>query len=241
MQDLNIYQTRRYVHYSDVDVHTSMKLSTLLGLVSNEIGEEHCQAQGFGREQMIQAGMVFLLSKVSMRILRYPKGKEEILLTTFERGPQGAEFKRMFQVESLQGELLMAAETRWILASVSDHKILRPSAFPFQAHFHEQDLPVEPARKIIPKGDAVCLGQRKILYSDIDFNKHMNNTRYADIVCDCLTQQLMDHKVSQFSINYIKEAKCFDTLQLFLSQQDNNYYIWGEVEGTRCFTAKVCL
>ena len=47
--------------------------------------------------------------------------------------------------------------------------------------------------------------------------------------------------VTQFSINYAKEAKCFDTLQLFLSQQDNNYYVWGEVEGTRCFTAKVCL
>jgi len=241
MDDLRIYKTQRHVHYSDVDMHTQIKLSTLLGLVSNEIGEEHSQAQGFGREQMVQAGMVFLLSKVSMQIHRYPKGKEDILLTTFERKAQGVEFRRMFQVESLSGQLLACAETRWILASTHDHKILRPSAFPFQAHFLEQDLPVPPAKKIVPKGEAVCLGQRNILFSDMDFNQHMNNTRYADIVCDCLTKQLLDHEVTQFSINYTKEAKCFDTLQLFQSQHDNDFYIWGEAANMRCFMAQVCL
>jgi acyl-ACP thioesterase len=56
-----------------------------------------------------------------------------------------------------------------------------------------------------------AVGERTIVYSDLDFNRHMNNTRYPDMICDFLPS--MDGKwVTSLSLSYLREAAFGDTL-----------------------------
>ena len=55
------------------------------------------------------------------------------------------------------------------------------------------------------------VGTRSIVYSDLDFNRHMNNTRYPDMICDFLPS--MDGRwVTALSLSYLREAAFGDTL-----------------------------
>ena len=61
------------------------------------------------------------------------------------------------------------------------------------------------------------VGKRKIVYSDIDYNMHMNNTRYPDMLCDFLTEMTDEstaYRVSSLSLSYIKESLLGATLTI---------------------------
>ena len=67
-------------------------------------------------------------------------------------------------------------------------------------------------------------GHRTIVYSDLDFNRHMNNTRYPDMICDFLPS--MDGKwVTSLSLSYLREAAFGDTLTVYRAPVE------GEGEG----------
>jgi acyl-ACP thioesterase len=89
------------------------------------------------------------------------------------------------------------------------------------------DEPVDPAA-LLPKAkiakDAIMteVGNRKIMYSDIDYNMHMNNTRYPDMLCDYLsemTDESQAYRVSALSLSYLKESRLGATLTVTRSER----------------------
>ena len=58
------------------------------------------------------------------------------------------------------------------------------------------------------------VGKRRIMYSDIDYNMHMNNTHYPDMICDYIDEMTGDipYYVSGMSLSYIKESHLGATL-----------------------------
>ena len=82
------------------------------------------------------------------------------------------------------------------------------------------DEPVDPAAlppkaKISKDASLIEVGKRKITYSDIDYNMHMNNTRYPDMLCDFLDEMTSPDKayrVSALSLSYLKESSLGATL-----------------------------
>ena len=55
--------------------------------------------------------------------------------------------------------------------------------------------------------DCETLGTQTAAYSRCDMNGHLNNTRYADIVCDAVPWQVWDSaQISDFIISYHREV-----------------------------------
>ncbi len=55
--------------------------------------------------------------------------------------------------------------------------------------------------------DCETLGTQTATYSRCDMNGHLNNTRYADIVCDAVPWEVWDTaQISDFIINYHREV-----------------------------------
>ena len=50
--------------------------------------------------------------------------------------------------------------------------------------------------------------RRKIHYSDVDLNNHLNNTRYIELLSDIHDSQYhLNHPIKKVTINYLKEIK----------------------------------
>ena len=57
--------------------------------------------------------------------------------------------------------------------------------------------------------------ERIIKYSDIDGNNHVNNARYGAFVADSIPADLRDATFTDFRLNYAKEAKLGQKVEIF--------------------------
>ncbi|MBQ3000092.1 MAG: hypothetical protein IJD64_06505 [Clostridia bacterium] len=79
------------------------------------------------------------------------------------------------------------------------------------------------------------------MYSDIDYNMHMNNTRYADMLCDFLPLDEVD-ALRGFSLSYLNEAAYGHTVSVLGGKQENiRYFRTTDEEGTPCLEAQLFL
>ena len=68
-----------------------------------------------------------------------------------------------------------------------------------------------PRRLGAVKGEPIA--EHKVVYSDIDFNRHMNTMRYIDIIFDTLPIEVPEHLNGfRLDMNFVKEARYGDNL-----------------------------
>jgi acyl-ACP thioesterase len=58
--------------------------------------------------------------------------------------------------------------------------------------------------------------ERDFSIRDLDFNGHLNNSKYVDLIMDCLTAEHQNwYLVKTIEVNYINEALAEDTIVIF--------------------------
>lgn len=234
------YTKTMAVELFEVDRWDRMKLSWLMRR-QQQGGEEQLQQMGIGYETLIGQGMVFLLSKVVLEVKRLPKTGDLVQIHTCPLPCKGAQFFRETSMTTPQGEELVHFHTAWMLVNPQDHKILRPTAFPYTLTFGQPDY--DPAIFKFKAAQGEEAGVRPVYYSDLDINHHVNNAVYGDMCLDFLPPQALEgHEVAAFAIHYISEARPGDKLQIMLAQpQADTYTVAGLVEGRPSFEAVVTL
>jgi acyl-ACP thioesterase len=66
--------------------------------------------------------------------------------------------------------------------------------------------------------------EHRVVYSDIDFNRHMNTMRYIDMIFDTLPIEVPEHlSAFRFDMNFMKESRYGDYLTLMAQSEDNTY------------------
>lgn len=205
-----------------------------------EAGERHFGEGNLGFETIAQLGMAFLLLQNHAVIYRRPQANEEIVVKTWSHSVKGVKFFRAYRFEDKDGKTLIDSTASFVLVDVHAHTMLRPSQFPAPIT-HHGDLPHScplPERLKMPESGEDC-GTHTVMLSQLDFNGHLNNTRYADIVFDHLpidTAQTM----RGFSVAFVHEAKLGDTMTLTRATDENgDILMTAQNGGDTCFTAKV--
>lgn len=70
--------------------------------------------------------------------------------------------------------------------------------------------------------------ERKVLYSDVDINQHMNNTRYVEWALDLIDFD-KHHQcyISDLNIQYRKEIRPLEKVKLFMAEDGHRYIVEG--------------
>lgn len=232
-----VWQTR--VATTDVGPDRLLTPSAQLRF-QQEAGELHFSEGNLGFEGVAAQGMAFLTVENNCVIYRRPSVGEPITVKTWSRNVKGAKFFRCYRFEDAAGETLIDSIASFALVDLVAHTLMRSSEFPFAVE-HCPDLPhtcPDPPRLRIT-GDTQPIGQHTVTYSQLDFNGHLNNTRYADIVFDHLPADTVE-SLTGFSIAFLHEAKCGDTLELSQMQTDEHTVLIKAQNGEKvCFIAQV--
>ncbi|NLB32648.1 MAG: acyl-ACP thioesterase, partial [Tissierellia bacterium] len=93
-----IYEKKYIVEVSDIDFRQQIKLSSLFGYLQ-DMATEHANRIGVGRDVLqTKYGVIWVLTRVKVDVIKYPKFKEEIIIETWPEQPGKLEFNRNFLV-----------------------------------------------------------------------------------------------------------------------------------------------
>ena len=235
----DMYSRQEELTFWDCDREMRVRVAAILSKIG-AFGGYHYDALGFPREMLIEKGFVFLLSRTAVKFHRLPLVGEVLTVNTWENGAKGAQVQRVFEMLDEQGTLCISAKSDWVLADPNTHKMLRPSAFTLRELGtcpKAIDCP-EPKKIVLPKEGLEDLGERKVVWSDLDGNGHLFSGNYGDIVWDYLPADLQALPCAEFAINYSREAKLGDAVTLRGIRTEEGYLMEGLGTEGVCFTAK---
>lgn len=228
----------------DVGENRLLRMSSQLKL-QQEAGELQFTQGGLGFEELMRHGLAFVITRANSIIYRTPRLNEQVRLVTWHRSSKGAQFYRCYQFLGSDGELLIDSVSAFALIDPDTHKILRPSVFSQYAitgQPNRLNSCPDPERWNLPK-NLTKAGSREVRWSDIDYNGHLNNAIYADIVFDAMPRDMREREITGFSIAYLHEALEGERISLksgvVSGESGEEVWVAGDHERGRCFEACV--
>lgn len=231
------YSLKYTTKWHDTDPCGIMRPSRLLEYMQ-ETANIQCRDFGMDLNDLFyNEGLGFLLSRLQLRADAPLHAYENIEVRTWCPPSRALSFLRCFTILR-DGVVVAEALTTWALMDVKNKALVRVNSFnrefPEGESLDEATLPKKVRIPATAEMDTV--GERRIVYSDLDFNFHMNNTKYPDMVCDFLPD-MKGKFVSSLSLAYMNEGAFGDTLSIQRSLSENGDYLLRTVRGD----GKVCL
>lgn len=238
--DSNIYNREIVFTFSNCNMHKKMKLSALLTYLSDTAGEDYDQ-KGLSNDFLTENGYAFLISSYNVKFIRTPREAEFLTIRTWEQGLKGPKVLRDYKIVDEDGISVIEAKSIWCIVNPDNHKLIRPKKFPFSKFLeNEEKVDMPYCEKNLHK-DLVKVYEKRIGYSDIDGNGHVNNSRYGDFLIDALNLDMADKEYKNFQIEFVSEAKYGEIMEVYIdsSSDKNRISAVGKVNGNDSFRSQL--
>lgn len=202
-----------------------------------EVSGIHSRLLGCGRDWLIQRGMVWVLTRVEVRIKKYPVAGDRVKVETFPMQNRRWFFPRYFVFRDEQNGEIGCAASLWVLLDLQTRKMAPPDQV---VHLipDNSDLtaPMGLPSAVMEAGEEVQSLLRTPAYTDLDVNNHVNNARYVDWLCDALGHEVLGRQtLDVICVNYDAEIRPEQAVELKLRRQENAFSFSGYHEGKRHF------
>lgn len=228
----SVFKANYHIELRDVDFTKKLKLSTLFSYFQ-DTASLASETLGCGIETLEKThGVAWVLTRIYVEILRHPILDEDITIETWPLEPGKLEFDRDFFVRDANGEVIVRAVSKWVVMDLKERKLKRSDAIGihYPVDRTERAIPGK-LRKLKVFGHLEAVYNKVIGYSDIDFNGHLNNSRFVDYIMDCFSMDNhKTHTIRTIDLNFIQEALPGDaiTLNKDTSKMDEKFiYIEG--------------
>lgn len=240
--DKTAYEWETSVTCFEVDMFRLLRLSALMKL-HQEVGELHLHEFGTDSNRMRdEQKLAFIFTKVAIKVHRMPLMEEKIRVRTWCSSLKGVRFTRNYAVLTPDDEVLTEAKGEVTTINLETRRIVRPREINGLENFlYNEELENSceyPEKLSFPECEAKCFS-RLARFSDIDFNGHVNNTVYADIVTDCLPISVSEKPLKGFTVNYVNELLMGEELKISAAEHDGVWSFVGETADRVCFTAEM--
>lgn len=172
----------------ETDAYGSLSLVNLLYLFQ-EAANHHATALSWGLEYLNSVEKFWVLSRLKIQITQFPKHKDEIVISTWPRGAVGFFAYRDYQV-LYKNKPIINAVSSWMILDRLTHRPIKINQLEKELPSIEESFLTFPEAKIpaIEKTNPVF--EKKVYFSDIDINLHVNNAKYVEIISDALSENV---------------------------------------------------
>lgn len=226
----------------DVFPNDFVKPSCLFSVMQTAAGQDSAQ-YGAGYNDLIKDKMAFVMTKARLVIEAPIRNETKISVKTWGKKISGVSFLRDYLVYGEGGEVVARASTQWVLIDFESRHLLRPSALKTDVSSNlDESSEVEINRRLSVNEElSPIFYERKINFSDADINCHLNNCRYADLVCDACGFDFTKQHVTDIEIHYVSELSIGETVEIESFAEGNTATLVGKKKscGTVSFSARV--
>lgn len=223
---------------SDVDLNKELTFSSMLRLFQ-DIATIHGEMIGVGNDEIFKHNLVWVVSRTTIEITKMPKMGDKIVLETAPGEIMRTMFPRFYQIKDINGNVIIKASSIWVLMDFNSRVMVSPDAY---------NISIDP--KYIENFNMFAQNvktlqydltyEKHVEYSDLDYNHHMNNTKYADLVMNALYETKTEkHNYKNFKIVYSKEAKLNDTIVVKYTKNNSLINVCGFVDNQKVFAAEL--
>lgn len=233
---MNTYDETFTLRPRDCDLNDKWRPSAILETMQDVAGT-HSLLLGCGREELVKKNIVWVLSRSELHMDRYPVSGEKITVHTFPTPTRICFFPRYYIFTDARGEMVGKAGTLWLLLDLTTRRMLPPGDVG-KLIPDNKDLSVPmnlPATVGNLQGEEF-VSEYCPVYTDLDVNGHVNNTRYADWLCNALGIDMMtEYEPERIILNYNHEVLPGHVVTLRRILKGNEYRLSGIVNDSTAF------
>ena len=215
-----IYQQNFSINDSAVDCFGRLKPSMLLFYVQ-EVAGVHASSLGAGYDALMAKNLFWAILRTRVQITRLPCTGETIRLETWPMPTTRVAYPRSVVAYDSEGQEIFRAISLWCLVDKASRSMVLPgkSGVMVEGTLRGNELALPGSLAI--KGLENTL-RRTVLFSDLDRNGHMNNTRYMEWCSDLLPSAFHGgHTPEEFTICYHAEALEGESLNIGYQMKDD--------------------
>ncbi len=191
------------------DIHTDsslrLKCSTLLYFVQEAAGG-HCNALQLSWERLAEKNLFWAVIRNRTQITRLPMSGETITIETWPMPTTRVAYPRSVIAYDEKGQELFRSISLWVLMDTVSRAMILPGKSGVQVPGLIRGDELKAPGSLVPKPLA-NEAHRRVHYSHLDRNGHMNNTYYMDWVADLLDSAFhQSHEAREFTLCYLSEA-----------------------------------
>ena len=236
METYKTYAEQVLIRTCDCDGSAYWRPSAMMELMQ-EIAGMQCERLGIGRTQLVSRGLAWVISRLEVKMDRWPRIGERITVETFPRPAHHGLFPRYYRVMDESGAVIGAAGSLWVLLDLETRRMTAaPDILAKLPDNSDMKPPLDMPPAVMPLEGTPSVELRSAVYTDLDANGHVNNTRYIDWCCNALgIDRMQACGFGSYAVNYNREILPGQTIETRLVIDGNNVSYIGSHEGERCF------
>lgn len=205
-----------------------------------EVATLHANQIGIGYAFLTLEHQTWVLSRVAVEMKRYPGVNENYTVVTWISSISRLFSERDFEILAENGEVIGHARTVWAVIDTRSRQVGDISRISWVSELIPgKDSPVDKPSRLRPvlppseqQGQTAGFRQTsyRFQYTDIDFNRHVNSSRYIELLLNQWSMEYHDaNRLTRFEIAYIHEAH-YDE-EALLRLQDEGEVTRAELTG----------
>ena len=223
---------------SDFDSFGQIKPSAVLDLFQDAAGI-HAVQLGVGFESFLEKGLLWVVMKVKYAVIAPPEKYGTVKVFTWPKEPHRLDYVRNYKITDESGRVLIKGTSQWAVINSESRKLTRVNdVYSALDSFSDEDTFDE---KLVRVSDFECgIPAYKAVsgFTDIDFNGHVNNARYADYCINALNaEEPLD--IKQFQIDFHREITCGDVTDIYTLENEGEILIKGMQNENIMFSCRI--
>ena len=201
-----IYRQTFQIAPTDVDRFGRLKPSMML-LYAQEVAGHHSDLLSLTYEGLAARGMFWAIIRNRIAVTRIPTEGQTITLETWPMPTTRTAYPRSTVAYDAEGRELFRSVSLWVLMDLNQRTMILPGKSGVDVPGTLTGTELEAPKSLSPKA-LEGRARRRVSYTDLDRNGHMNNARYLDWISDLMPSAFhREHVLSDVTLCYLNEAR----------------------------------
>ena len=227
-----IFKDNFKIKLNDVNEKLEVKNKALFECLEN-VAARHADSANHGIKDIPAIGTTWMLLCWQLEVIKRPKYGDVLEIHTWARGVERCCTYRDYEIY-VNGKKCVIATSKWLLVDINRGRPIRVGDDVISRYEPEYGKSVFEREELDKLKELEIYDEKvdfKVRKSDIDINGHMHNLNYLDIIDEVLTAEELKEEAKFVRIDYKKEIKLEDKIEVSKKVEENNlYFLIGDKE-----------
>ena len=200
------YKKEYVVKSYEVDGHGFLRIVSLMNFLQ-DVAVENAEFLGFGFEACHQKGVAWVGSNYLLKISRFPKLDEHIIIETWPGEVKLWGAIRDFIIRDTAGNIIIKAISQWVLIDIGRRRPVMLNKYFPQYSLIDERVIAEDFQRVADIENPDSVKDFAVRFDDIDINEHVNNSIYPVWASESVEPSFrLKHIPQELEICFKKEA-----------------------------------
>jgi medium-chain acyl-[acyl-carrier-protein] hydrolase len=225
MKPTAVWTASHKISSFEVDPTRKATLQTLCRIMQ-EAAWNHANSLGLGYFQMVARDLIWVLSRLKIRVFDFPRWGDNIQVSTWPSGIHRLFALRDFQIQDEAGAIVAEATSTWLILNEKSRRPMR-----IELLFQEMNIPTrgsepdyrESLKRLPSAREDRMRTLSPVRFSDLDWYNHVNHVKYMDWILDSYALEFhTKFQVTSFEIDFLSETHYGDEISIRTQELEEN-------------------